>query len=127
MRPVNFPTIRISQLAAMIYGDTILFEDDLITRSLSDWMKEIQVTASSYWDTHFTFDKISGTRKKNLGEMSARLLVINAVIPFMFVYGQEKNLPLYREKAIALLEEIPGENSSLITNWKRWECLPKTR
>jgi len=118
MRPVNFPTIRISQLAAMIHAETIFFDDQLITRSLSDWMKRVQVTASSYWDTHYTFDKISVKQVKILGKMSASLLVINAVIPFLFCYGREKNRPLYLEKAIALLEEIPGEKSSLITNWK---------
>ncbi len=118
MRPGNFPTIRISQLAAMIHGDKSLFEGELITRSLSDWMQSVHVTASSYWDTHYIFDKISVKQVKSLGEMSAYLLVINAVIPFLFLYGREKNLPLYLEQAVALLEEIPGEKSSLITNWK---------
>ncbi|MBC8316116.1 MAG: DUF2851 family protein [Bacteroidetes bacterium] len=118
MRPGNFPTIRISQLAAMIHGDSNLFDGELISRSLSDWMQGIQATASSYWDTHYTFDKISVKQAKNLGEGSAYLVVINAVTPFLFVYGREKNLPLYLEHAVTLLEEIPGEKSSLVTNWK---------
>ena len=46
------------------------------------------------------------------------MLIINTVAPFIYFYGDQKGLHNYKEKALALIEEIPGEQNSVINYWK---------
>ncbi|MBL7138647.1 MAG: DUF2851 family protein, partial [Bacteroidales bacterium] len=119
LRPVNFPTIRISQLASIIHRKAGFPESLLENLPVSAWMESLQATASSYWDTHYTFDRIAACKVKNLGANAIYLLLINGIVPLLFLYGTEKRLVLFRERALALLEEIPGEKSSLISSWEK--------
>jgi hypothetical protein len=64
------------------------------------------------------FHKKTAKRKKKLGAQAVDILIINTAIPFLFVYGTEKNLPEYRERALDLLDTIPPEKNSVITKWK---------
>jgi hypothetical protein len=44
--------------------------------------------------------------------------LINTIIPFLFVYGKQKNEEKYIEKALNFLEDIAGESNSIITKWE---------
>ena len=37
----------------------------------------------------------------------------------LFFYGSEIGSEVYKEKAIDLLEKLPGENNSIIETWKQ--------
>ncbi|MFH1160462.1 MAG: DUF2851 family protein [bacterium] len=118
MRPSGFPTVRISQFAGILQGRDYLFEESLLDQPMKDWMSWLEVKASDYWDTHYTFERISVRREKFLGKRSVLLIMINAVAPFLFLSEQEKNLSGNREKAIAMLEELPAEEDADINQWK---------
>jgi len=119
LRPVNFPTIRISQLAYLIHQRSGFQESLLENLPLSAWMESLQASASPYWDTHYTFDRESACQVKNLGNNSIHLMLINGIAPLLFLYGVEKNLTFFCERALSHLEEIPGEKSSLISSWSQ--------
>ena len=117
LRPVNFPTLRISQFAGFINSTGTRFFDILEGGSFDEVIKSLDICASSYWDTHYMFDKSSGSRKKILGKESINLLVIYGIVPFLFFYGLEKDLPAMREKALDFLERISGEHNAGIARW----------
>ena len=75
------------------------------------------VQASGYWDTHFLFGKLSMTKPKFLGIDSIRLLTVNLVVPFLFLYGETKSIPSYKEKGLSFLENLPPENNVVINHW----------
>jgi hypothetical protein len=75
------------------------------------------VQASVYWNTHFLFGKWSTSKPKLLGIASIRLLTVNLVAPFLFLYGEVKALPSYKEKGLAFLELLPPESNSDISHW----------
>jgi len=52
LRPINFPTIRIAQLAALINHSSALFSRILETETLGELRKLFEVSASEYWNTH---------------------------------------------------------------------------
>lgn len=116
-RPVNFPTICISQLAALIHQSDNLFSKVLETGSLEDLQGFFKVKASTYWDTHYVFGKESEEQKKGLGKSAINNLIINAVVPMVFVYGMHKDEAFYKQRAIDILEQLAVENNSIITNF----------
>ena len=117
IRPSSFPHIRIAQIAAIWTQ-----HDTLFSRILEDNQPEtlkscFDVSLSSYWDTHYHFRFSSPTKKKTIGKAATHIILINTVVPMLFAYGQKKRIPDFCTKALLLLETIPPERNSLITNF----------
>jgi hypothetical protein len=118
MRPNNFPTIRISQFAALICGLGGQFQRVFELDRLTDTKMLLKVSASSYWDDHYRFDVFSKGKRKVIGDGSVNLLFINAVIPYLFVYGILLGKEGYKDKALVWLEQIRAENNKVIRIFK---------
>jgi hypothetical protein len=118
LRPSNFPTIRISQFANLIYKSSALFSKIIKTNTLNEVCKLFDISTSGYWDTHYIFDKPSAKRKKSFGNNALNLIIINTIVPFLFVYSLKKDNYSYKEKALQLLSQMPGEKNSIIRKWQ---------
>ena len=118
LRPANFPTIRISQLAAMLSTTGGLFSRTLEARDIKTLRSLFEVTASGYWDDHFVFGKKSRNYTKAAGSQAADILLINAVIPVLFVYGRSRDSLEICDRAVSFLEELDPEDNSIIDEWK---------
>jgi len=118
LRPINFPTIRIAQLAALINHSSALFSRVLEIENLGELRKLFDVSASEYWDTHYNFNKISkDNHRKTLGESAFNNLVINTVVPILFVYGDQHMDQAMKDRALALLENLAPESNQIIRKW----------
>ncbi|MFV0268083.1 MAG: DUF2851 family protein [Draconibacterium sp.] len=118
LRPVNFPPVRISQLAALFHRSEALFSNIIEPESLSELYSLFRVRASEYWDTHYNFNKPSKSKQaKELGETSIQILIINVVIPFLFVYGEKQNKNHLKNRALEFLEQLPAEANSVVAKW----------
>lgn len=126
LRPANFPTIRISQFADLIANSSHLFSKILEYESFEKLIKLFNVAASDYWNTHFTFGKESEKKAKKLGKTGIHLILINTIAPFLFVYGRKKNEQAYIDKAIKLLDQIPGERNAITRLWADLELNTNT-
>ena len=118
LRPSNFPAIRIAQFARLIHQSNDLFNAVLRCNDPKEMSALFSVHASSYWDTHFVFGKCTSIKPKLLGTESIRLLTINVVTPFLFLYGEVKSLSLFKERGLSLLEQLPAEHNSDMVHWK---------
>src|SRR5450759_221528 len=118
LRPANFPTIRISQLAAMLSVTGGLFSKVIEAREIRQIKDMFEVTASPYWDNHFVFGKKSRNVSKNTGSQATDIFLINAVIPVIFVYGHSRDYQDICEKALTFLENINAEENTIIGEWK---------
>src|SRR6185436_2037824 len=56
-RPDNFPTIRLSQLANLYHSQQNLFSKIISLNSAQTVYDLVKISASSYWQTHYQFDK----------------------------------------------------------------------
>lgn len=119
MRPANFPSIRLAQWATLIFRTGQLFSKILVAKNLKEIENAFAVELSNYWQTHFRFDKESKKSQKNLGKKSVHLLVINIIAPFLFLYGKERGIEAYKNRALDLLEAVPGERNHIISAWNR--------
>ncbi len=117
MRPVNFPTIRISQFACFLNRNAGLMSKLISLDSVDEMMALFQINASEYWNNHYVFDKESSGKPKHLGKDAAQLLIINAVLPFMFNYGSATGNDQLSNKALSMFEALPGERNSVISGW----------
>ena len=118
LRPVNFPSIRIAQFANLIYNSSQLFSKILDAEDIKIVKKLLNVSVSEYWNTHYVFDKATSLKSKHLGEDGVNNIVINTIVPFLFVYGKQKADNRYIERALKFLELTDGENNSIISKWK---------
>jgi hypothetical protein len=118
LRPANFPTLRISQLAAMLATTGGLFSRALEAANTGQLRELFEVMASGYWDDHFVFGKKSRGYQKSTGSQATDIFLINAVIPAIFVYGKSRDSRETCEKAITFLETIGPEENSIISEWR---------
>lgn len=118
LRPINFPTVRIAQLAMLIHHSSALFSRILETENLDELRKLFDVKASEYWDTHYRFNKISTENQpKVLGETAFNNLVINTIAPLLFVYGEQHMNQAMKDRALFMLEKLEPESNQIIRKW----------
>ncbi len=118
LRPANFPTVRVSQLAAMLSVSGGLFSRTLDAGNIEVLKELFEVSASGYWDDHYVFGKKSKKLSKNTGSQATDILLINAVLPAMFIYGKSRDNGEIYEKAITFMEHIQPEANTIIDEWK---------
>src|SRR5690606_36049212 len=119
MRPANFPSIRLSQFAHLLYNSKNIFSESMEETKLGKLRKKYQLEASDYWMEHYRFDKkSSGKGGKKMSENSSNNILINTVAPFLFLYGRTFGDESYVNRAFKLLEECAAENNKIITSWK---------
>ncbi|MDP4225214.1 MAG: DUF2851 family protein [Bacteroidota bacterium] len=119
LRPINFPTIRLAQFAALVHQSAGLFSKILYAEDLKEAKNYFRVKTSEYWDTHYVFNKTSTYKKKFLGEGTMTNIVINTLVPFLFVYGKNKGDENFKNKAIEYLEQLKPEKNSIIDHWAK--------
>ena len=114
LRPANFPTIRLAQFAKLLQQSSHLLSQILETAELKKVMTFFAVEASEYWDDHYTFGKPSDQKaKKKLGRTFIELLMINTIIPLLFIYGKEKGENQFCNRAMRWLEELKPEKNNI--------------
>jgi len=126
LRPANFPTIRIAQFAAMIYQTSYLFSKILAVKNVKEVENAFDIKLSNYWLTHYRFDKLSARKNKRLGKNHIHLLIINTIVPFLFIYGKRKADERFQEQALRLLEELKPEQNHIIDGWKKLGLDPES-
>lgn len=115
MRPANFPSVRLAQLAMLVHTSLHLFAAIKESKTLKEIKDLLNITANDYWHYHYLFDEPSGFKKKHLGRQMTENILINTVCVMLFAYGHYHNESSYKNKALQWLEEITAESNS-ITN-----------
>lgn len=112
-RPDNFPTIRLSQLANVYFGQQHLFSKIINAENVTSIYEIFNKSVSEYWETHYQFDKISPKKKKALSKSFVDLLIINTIVPIQFAYAKSQGKEI-SEKLIILLNQVQPEKNTII-------------
>ncbi len=113
MRPANFPTIRLAQLAMLIHKSHHLLSAIKEACTVGEIEKLLNVTANDYWHCHYMFDEQASFKMKNTGEQMINNILINTVVPVLFAYGLHYNEQAYKDKALKWLEDISAEKNRI--------------
>ncbi len=118
LRPANFPTIRLAQFASLINKSDHLFSKIIETESITKIQELLNCSTSIYWTNHYNFTKESSYSEKRLGISTINSIIINTIIPFIFIYGKERHMPQLSEKALEFQEQLPAEKNKITQLWK---------
>lgn len=118
LRPANFPTLRIAELAALIYKNGTIFRKVIECEDFKSLYQLFSITLSPYWDNHYVFGENSKTIVKKLGKSEINTLIINTIIPFLYFYAKQKNDDKLMTKAFEWLNQLPVEKNQIISKWK---------
>jgi hypothetical protein len=125
LRPVNFPTIRIAQVAAILNKYQSLWDTVVALNNIKDIREIFDVTASGYWDSHYIFGKASAqSAPKRLGEKAICNLIINVLVPMIFTYSVYRGDEMLKERAVSFLESLPAESNSAVNKWIEYGIKP---
>jgi len=125
VRPLSFPPVRIAQFAVLIHQSSALFSKIIEQKDLETLIKLFSLKASAYWDEHYDFDKPSPKEPKTLGLDSVNVIIINTIVPFLFLYGREKGKDEISERALKFLELLPAEKNTIIKQFADYNIKAK--
>ncbi|MBX2931201.1 MAG: DUF2851 family protein [Chitinophagaceae bacterium] len=117
MRPANFPTIRLAQLAMLIQNSSHLFSIIKEVKTVKEVREMLSVTASEYWNNHYILAEETSTHPKQLGNQMIDNIIINTIVPILFAYGLYNKDEVYKDKAIQWLQQTPAEKNTVISKW----------
>ena len=125
LRPPNFPTIRLAQLAALYSRSSNLFSR-IIEAQTSDQLYAIfEGFTSKFWDTHYTFQKPSKSTPKTLTKAFMNLLIINTILPMKFAFNKF-NRHSNQEDIVGIMRKIPLEHNSIVDKFYTFYAFGKT-
>ncbi len=119
LRPPNFPTLRLSQLASLYHLNQNLFSKLITAKSVSSIYKIFEsVKASDYWNNHFNFGRISPVLgEKTLTKEFVDLVLVNAILPLKYSYLKNTNDAI-AEEILEFYAKISPEKNTIIEGWK---------
>ncbi|MGC4104710.1 DUF2851 family protein [Ferruginibacter sp.] len=113
MRPANFPSLRLAQLAMLVHNSSHLFAAIKESKTVQEVRILLNVTANDYWHYHYVFDEPGAFKKKKLGAQMIDNILINTVSPVIFAYGVFHSDNSYKDKALQWLMEINAEQNAI--------------
>ena len=116
LRPDNFPTIRLSQIAQLYHKHSNLFNQLMTVDDIAALYSIFDISASHYWDTHFSFSKEQKKRRKKLTTSFIDIVIINAIIPLRFFYNQYMGKD-ESEVLLSMVQAIKPESNSIIKKY----------
>jgi hypothetical protein len=124
LRPNNFPTVRLAQLAMILHERAHLFSEIIENPEYKHLNGLFSVGVSDYWKDHYYFDRPSKVMSKKISSLTAELIMINNVVPFLFLYGKMKGKQVFCDKAVNLLESLSPESNSVTRKFTEFGIEP---
>ncbi len=122
LRPANFPSLRMAQLAAFISKDRqFVLNLELIQSS------DGELNMGPFWHWHYSLRKKSKTQVDPYpGEMFYKHLWLNVVLPIRFLSGRWSDDNKQSEDAIDTLESLSAEQNTIYKRFKELGFTAKT-
>lgn len=113
LRPDNFPTIRLAQLAMLYHSKQTLFLELILAKTTGEIYKIFNNATSAYWASHYNFDSQSKIKSKTISNSFIDLIIINTIIPLKFLYAKANGKDSI-EELIDLIQTVKPEKNSII-------------
>ncbi len=118
LSPANFPTIRILQFADLIHKHGNSLSQILECNTIDDLFSIFDISVSNYWNDHYNFNIISPASSRKFGVIATRIIIINTIVQFLYLYGTVRDKQKYRDNAIRFLLGLPAKKNTILREWK---------
>lgn len=115
MRPWNFPHRRVATLAEIVVRCGRVMSSLLTIDGEEKAAGFFNFGLSGYWERHYRFGAPSPRVEKAVSVSSARLLMINAVVPLLHAYATSRGDDRLRDRAVDILQQLKPENNAIVT------------
>ncbi len=117
-RPSNFPTVRLAQFIAFYEKHPSIFSKILSLGSNIEGYKDLfEIKVNEYWQTHYNFEKESKKSLRKISKGFVDLLLINVVIPMLFLYYKINGLE--NAHLLELMYQLSPEKNSIINKFSQ--------
>lgn len=117
LRPANFPSLRIAQLAALLSSQPNIFSAIINAPNAKSIAEIFEFKTSPYWASHYRFGKKSKQKISDFGTDSRENVIINSVVPILVAYGQTLDDRSYIERAESILQATSSEANRITRMW----------
>jgi hypothetical protein len=117
LRPANFPTVRIAQLASILFSQQNIFSKFIESTTHQELVNLLSVRQSQYWLNHYVFGKRVEESIPSLGKASIDNIIVNTVVPLLVAWGKYKDDQTMVDKAVSILQSISGEKNLITRKW----------
>ncbi len=112
LRPQSFPPIRLAQLSALLCNERFDFHSILYVHDYKVLYSLFNCEASEYWSNHYSISEQTHSKiNSSIGKSTIDILMINVIIPLLYVYGQHNFQEDISQKAVRWLELITAERN----------------
>jgi hypothetical protein len=118
LRPPNFPTVRIAQLASILARHQGLFSKIIASNDNLSLRQLFTGSPQHYWDSHYRFGQKGEPSHKDIAAGYIDILLINVVSPILYYYGNHISDDGFVTKAIDIIDNIKAEKNVIIKEWK---------
>lgn len=125
LRPPNFPTLRLSQLAMLYNKHQNLFSKIIEAKDVNTFYDLFKISSAPFWKTHYTFEKESKPSSKTLTKSFIDLLLINTVLPIKFCYAKNNGSSI-DEIILKLSQLIQSEKNQVVTAFHNLKKISNT-
>lgn len=124
LRPQNFPTVRLAGASVLFSKRLRFFSARLLLQDAAErddagflrtWRDFLIVPSGGYWANHYVFGNKAASRLRMLiGAGRANEIIVNVVLPLLYLRGQIFGLSYFQDKAQKIMEEFhPLEDNNL--------------
>lgn len=118
LRPLNFPTLRLSQLAHLYYVHQNLFSKIIDAKNVEELTSLFEsIKASEYWNNHLVFGKLSNINQpKTLSKSFIEIVIINSILPLKYTYHKYKKEDI-ADEILNFYKKLSTEKNKIVDNF----------
>ena len=124
LRPPNFPTIRLSQLAWLTSKQPRLLSHIQVAENVNTLYELMQSKTTSFWESHYQFNTPAKQQQRKLTKAFIQLLLLNTVFPFLFHYYKYTGDGRV-DQILDWVRQLPPEKNSYSLKFKELGCTIK--
>ncbi|MCX6270001.1 MAG: DUF2851 family protein [Bacteroidetes bacterium] len=117
MRPSGFPTLRIAHWAVFVHHHIDKLNQIPRIEKGIDLLPYFEQETSAYWQNHYHFERKSTGSVKRLGMDSVLAIILNSILPFLYVKAVRMGDKAAASRAVTMMESFQAEDNAVVRGW----------
>ncbi|MBO5865668.1 MAG: DUF2851 family protein [Bacteroidaceae bacterium] len=112
------PHLRIARIASLYNLGRLTISGITAANTLTDIYRLFSHPLNGYWQNHTCFGGTETTGNGCMKQKQVDVIIINSVIPVLYIYGKHRKEEKFCGMAEDLLHQIDPEENSIIKRWR---------